>query len=144
MQKIILKTFFLKKILLKKGYKCKSEILLQNSIKLVQKSYFKNHVDLFKSSLVNIMPVVFIKRLKKKQKYITEFPFVLNRVKRLSIAMMFMYSSSKQNSEEKFRVKFAKELIVNAKGHNNDIVDKNLIHEQAFSLKKYANYRWFL
>ena len=125
------------------GNKQTSEKLILKSLKLSQKNCYKNHKELFKSAIINSSPIVTVKQIKRRRKQVTEFPFVLKKHARISLAVKLILNIISQKSETSFSEKFNNEIIFASKKNSASIKNKKDIHENAFLRKKYANYRWF-
>ena len=70
---------FVNKLTLK-GKKFKSLLFLKNSIKHIQKNSNKNHKKLFQFTLINISPLFKLKSIKKPEKNLQTFLFLLVRI----------------------------------------------------------------
>ncbi len=66
-KKVFLKTIFENNIMIN-GLKSKSENILFNSFKLLQKTSLKNYKLINILFLINNMPLLYLKKLKKKKK----------------------------------------------------------------------------
>jgi len=121
--------------LLKNGNKKISENLFLINSKLFQKFYKKNHKHIFKIGTINSLPIINIKKIKRKRKRIKEFPFVSKKNIRISLSIKSILQTSTKN--------FIDEFILSSKNLSKSAIDKKNIHEYAFLKKKYANYRWF-
>ena len=115
------------------GNKWKSEKILLNTLKKLQK-FQKLQINLIlKSVIINNSPYFNIKQVKKKKKQI-EFPFLLNKNLRISYSIKNLV-----NNKKNFYIDLSNSL--NNKGISIDL--KKKIHKDAFLKKKLANYRWF-
>jgi len=121
--------------LLKNGNKKTSENLFLTNIKAIQKYYKKNHKNVFKIGIINSLPIVDIKKIKRKRKRTKEFPFILKKKIRISLSIKWILRVLTKN--------FINEFIIASKNSGNSVTNKKNIHEHAFFRKKYANYRWF-
>jgi ribosomal protein S7 len=125
------------------GNKETSEKLILKSLKLNQKHGYKNHKELFKSAIIHSSPLVNIKQIRRKKKQIKEFPFVLKKHARISLAVKSILNVISQKSEAFFSKKLNNEIIFASKKNSNSVRNKKDLHENAFIKKKFANYRWF-
>lgn len=116
------------------GNKWKSEKILLNTLKKLQK-FQKLQINLIlKSVIINNSPYFNIKQVKKKKKKQIEFPFLLNKNLRISYSIKNLV-----NNKKNFYIDLSNSL--NNKGISIDL--KKKIHKDAFLKKKLANYRWF-
>lgn len=131
-----LKTLFLNHLMVN-GKKWKSESILFNNIKRIQKKQKKKTSGLVKLAVVNSAPFCSMKKIKRQKKKAVEFPFMLNFTSRTS-------SSVKQVIES---IKTSRNLevsLINANNKTGAVIDKNRnLYKTAFSVRKLANYRWF-
>ena len=72
--------------IMKNGKKRVSEKILLKVLKELQKTP-KNSRNVFKLSVLNSSPVIFLKQIKRKRKKIKEFPFILNSKLRVSYGL---------------------------------------------------------
>lgn len=116
------------------GNKWKSEKMLLNIFKKVQKLK-KFQINLvLKFVVINNSPYFNIKQVQKKRKKIIEFPFLLNNDLRI-----FYGIKNIVNNKKKLHIDLLNS--VNNKGVSVDL--KKKIHKDSFIKKKLANYRWF-
>jgi len=137
----------LKKVLLNhlviNGNKQTSEKLFLKSIKFSQKRLKKDHKDIFKSAIVLSSPIVNLKSISKGRKQSKEFPFVLHKRIRTSLAIKLILHTVNKNSKTSFSKDFSNEMSLAAQSISSSIKSKQEIHNNAFLARKYANYRWF-
>ena len=120
--------------LMLRGNKWKSEKMLLNTLKKVQKLK-KFQINLIlKFVVINNSPYFNIKQVQKKRKKIIEFPFLLNNGLRISYGIKNIV-----NNKKKLHIDLLNSL--NNKSVSVDL--KKKIHKDSFIKKKLANYRWF-
>ena len=125
------------------GNKHTSEKLILKNFKYNKKYCLKNHKEVLKSAVINSSPVVSIKQIKRGRKQVKEFPFILQKHIRISLAIKMILNTLDKKTELLFSTKFNNEIISASKNINSSAKKKEEIHESAFLAKKYANYRWF-
>ena len=119
-----------------KGKKSKSELILFNQCKKIQKSSNKNSTDILKLAVINSSPFFNIKKIKRKRKNMIEFPFFLDKKTRIMYALKKLTDGTHKNT-------FYYEILdsANQKGKVSSNTEK--LHKESFLKKKTANYRWF-
>lgn len=125
------------------GKKIKIENFFQHGVKSVQKIYYKNHFLLFKLLILKTLPIVSIMRIKRKKKILKEIPFVISRNARILKSVNALKIIGRKSTLISFNKNPANLLISMCKTQNLDVSGYKEIHEQAFSIKKYSNFRWF-
>jgi ribosomal protein S7 len=127
-----------------KGNKPTSEKVLVKVIKLLQKiDKNKNFESILKTSIINSSPILYVKKIQRKRKRTTEFPFLLNSKLKLSYAIKFLILNSKKRKIEPFYKNFNQEIINSSKKISLTFKQKIEIHKEGFTKRKFANYRWF-
>ena len=125
------------------GNKQTSEKLFLKSIKLSQKRLKKDHRDIFKSAIVLSSPIVGLKSVSKGRKQSKDFPFVLHKRIRISLAIKLILHTVNKTSKASFSSDFSNEMILASQNVSSSTKSKQEIHNNAFLVRKYANYRWF-
>jgi ribosomal protein S7 len=127
-----------------KGNKSTSEKMLARAIKLLQKTEKNKNFELIiKTSIINSAPILYVKKIQRKRKRTTEFPFLLNSKLKLSYAIKFLTLNSKKRKIEPFYRNFNQEIINSSKKISLTFKQKIEIHKDGFAKRKFANYRWF-
>ena len=126
------------------GNKKTCEKFFLKSLKLIQKFSIKNHKNLIKLAIINSTPAIAIKQIKKKRKKnIKEFPFLLSKKIRISLAVKDILTTSKKKESKNLDI-ILKQKIIESSQHKSTTIDKkNALQEYALSKKKYIHYRWF-
>lgn len=122
------------------GKKELSEKILFKTIKQLQKRSTKNHKNLLESLIIKTVPVIKIKQIKRRKKQFIKFPYILKKKSRYIQAIKNIVKISEKKFSKNFCDKLTQELTLNVKNINKD---KKILHEHAFTTKKFANFRWF-
>nr|YP_010131933.1 ribosomal protein S7 [Odontella regia]QQD79312.1 ribosomal protein S7 [Odontella regia] len=125
------------------GKKTKLENFFLKSIKFLQKTYYKNHVMFIKQSVLQTKPILSIIKIKRSNNASKEIPFVVAPNKRVFLSIQKQKNLIKVSSKEGFKKIYPKLIIKLCKIKNLDESLYKQVHKQAFSVKKYANFRWF-
>lgn len=127
--------------IMKNGKKHISEKIILKVLKSLHKTP-KNCQNVFKVSVLNSSPVVFLKQIKRKRKQIKEFPFILKPNLRSSYGLKNLIKVCRQE-KKKFYLNLHKEILNSSKKLGKSFEFKNEVHQNAFLKKKFSNYRWF-
>ena len=128
------------------GKKETTEKHFLKSFKQLQKSLNKNVVNITKIGIINSKPIVSINNIKtkKKKKNIKEYSIVLEFEKRLSLAIKFSLSITKNKDINLPLYNILKqELVYNSQNNSNATKKKENLQKNSLLNKKYAYYRWF-
>lgn len=134
--------------IIKSGNKNTNEKILLKSIKLIQKSTKKNHIELIKQAIINSSSTFKINQqlMKKgKRKAKKDFPtFILNDSLRIIISLKFMKSISlKMNESTGFDKKLANEILATSMNKSKSIDYKNDLQKQILLNKRYLiKFNW--
>ena len=122
-----------------------SEKIWLRSIKFFYKSFVKNHKKVINQVIIKITPLLKVKQLKQKRKrsQLKEFPYIVNKKNRISLALKFFLNKTKTKNEIKTHKKLVTELLAVANNSGLSINKKKSLYEYAFIKKKYFYYRWF-
>lgn len=130
-----------------KGKKSLSEKIFLNNIIQIQKSCFKNYTLIILNSVLNNMPLLYVRLLKKKKrkkKDIKHIPYVLatfDKKKNFSIKLLIHRLKKKK---KKSILKDLKTILLNLSENLNNVnYTKKEIHEFIFFKKSFSHYRWF-
>lgn len=131
--------------LLINGKKIISEKIWLNSLKVFYKSSTKNHKKTVNRALINITPLLKVKQLKQKRKrsQLKEFPFIVNKESRISLALKFFLNKKNNKKETKTPQRFVNDLLTIANKTGISVNKRKDLYEYAFIKKKYFYYRWF-
>jgi len=127
------------------GKKKTAEKLILKSLKLLQKTIPKNVRTVLKYSVTNSSPTIYIKSIERNRRNNLEFPFLLNKNKRLfyGIKSIVFFSNKKLKYSETFFESFNSEILNSSKKVGRSAQKKLDTHKEAFLKKKFSNYRWF-
>lgn len=131
----------------KKGKKTKSEKILNNSIKELQKCSKKQTKELIKLSIIRSSRIFKLKTIKnkknKKQKARIQHIFIHNKNKRFYFAIKLIVSSSNKAGFNNFHNNLKKEIFDTARFENNLIKTNREFEKLAFKQKHlFKYYRW--
>ena len=125
------------------GKKRKIEHFFLQGTKLFQKRFYKNHLLIFRMFLIRTLPIVSIKRIKRKQKILREIPFIMFYKSRIFNSFNVLRKLMLKKSALEFKKNYQYLLIGFCKNSIVEPKSNEEMHEQAFNLRKYSNYRWF-
>ena len=122
-----------------------SEKIWLKSLKLFYKSFAKSHKKAINRALINVTPLLKVKQLKQKKKraQLKEFPYIVNNKSRITLALKFFLTKTRNKKETKMYEKLVTELITVANRSGVSVNKKKSLYEYAFLKKKYFYYRWF-
>lgn len=126
--------------IMKNGKKSICEKKVFKTIKLLQKNYKKNHKEIIKLAIINSMPVIEMRQIKKKkQKNIKEFPYVLKKKNRISLGIKSIVKKTNISLIQKL----FQEFILLPKKKSEIFKTKEIEYKLALTKKKYSFFRWF-
>ena len=118
------------------GNKFTCEKMIQDSIKILQKKNKKNHKEIFKLAIMNLIPTIQLRVVKKrKRKSHKELPYVLRKKNRISLGIKSIINSSNRNLHE--------EILLYADNKNDLLKKKETKLQLAVAKKKFSFFRWF-
>ena len=131
--------------LLRNGKSTISEKIWLKTLKVFYKSFVKNHEKVINRALINITPLLKVKQLKQKRKrsQLKEFPYIISKKSRISLALKFFLNKTKNKSEIKTHQKLFTDLVAIVIKSGVNINKRKSLYEYAFTKKKYFYYRWF-
>mgnify|MGYP001007673878 FL=1 len=120
-----------------------SEKIWLKSLKLFYKSFVKSHKKAINRALINITPLLKVKQLKQKRKrsQLKEFPYIVSDKSRISLALKFFLTKTRNKKETKMYQKLVNELVTVANKSGVSINKRKSLYEYAFLKKKYFYYR---
>ncbi len=132
-------------LLSKNGKTTISEKIWLKSIKLFYRSLFKNPKNVINKAIVTIAPLLKVKQLKQKRKRsrLKEFPFIVNKKNRISLALKLLIDKTGKTVKKKTYKRLINELLTTANSSGNLIKVRQELYAYAFIKKKYFYYRWF-
>ena len=131
------------------GKKCKSEKIVLQSLKALQKKSKKPSTKLLQLALINSTPLFKIststqkKRKKKQQKTRVKPAFISNKETRTSSAINLIVKAASRKKSQPFFQKFLSEILASSQNESNAIELKKDTQKQAL-LNRYffKYYRW--
>ena len=126
---------------MKNGNKHISEKLVLRVLKKLQKTS-KDCQNVFKLSVLNSSPVIYLKQIKRKRKQTKEFPFILTPKLRISYGLKNLISVCRKEKRS-FCKNLTKEILNSSNKSGKSFEVKQQTHQNAFAKKKFSNYRWF-
>jgi ribosomal protein S7 len=145
-KKVFLKTIFENNIMIN-GLKSKSENILFNSFKLLQKTSLKNYKLINILFLINKMPLLYLKKLKKKKKkkIINYIPYVFTTSKiRNNFTLRLVIKKIRKNSvNASFISNLEKTILNGSKLDIETIESKKKLHEFIYLKRTFSHFRWF-
>ena len=92
---------------------------------------------------MNITPLLKVKQLKQKKKrlQVKEFPYIIDKKNRISLALNFFLNKTKNKTEIKMHKKLVTELLAVANNSGITTNKKKYLYEYAYLKKKYFYYR---
>ena len=112
------------------GKKVIAEKILLKSTKYLQKSSTKNSINLFKLSILNLLPILRINQISQKkkrgQKSKRISSFILNESNRISRAIKYsLIMCSKKKSYKNFEMSLKNEILLNSQSKSSVIEFKD-------------------
>ena len=126
--------------IMKDGKKHIAEKVVLKVLKNLQKTS-KNCQSVFKLSVLNSSPILFLKHIKRKRKQTKSFPFILKPELRISYGLKTLISVCRKKNN--FFVNLNQEILDSSNKVGKSFNYKIETHKSAFSKKKFSNYRWF-
>jgi len=132
-------------LLSKNGKTTVSEKIWLKSIKLFYRSFLKNPKNIINKAIVTIAPLLKVKQLKQKRKRsrLKEFPFIVSKKNRTSLALKLLINRTGKNVKMKTYKKLVNELLTTANNSGSLVKARQELYAYAFIKKKYFYYRWF-
>jgi len=131
--------------LLLDGKSATSEKIWLKSIKFFDKSFVRDYKKLINKALTNTTPLLKVKQLKQKKRrsQLKEFPYIVKDTNRISLALKFFLSKTKNKNEIKMYRKLVNELVAAANNSGVSTNKRKSLYEYAYLKKKFFYYRWF-
>ena len=145
-KKVFLKTIFENNIMIH-GLKSKSENILFNSFKLLQKTSLKKYKLINIFFLKKKMPLLYLKKIKKKKKkkIINYIPYVFATSKiRNNFTLRLVIKKIRKNSvNTSFILNLEKTILNGSKLDIDTIESKKKLHEFIYLKRTFSHFRWF-
>ena len=139
-----IKSRFLNKIF-SEGKKQKAEVNLLKCFKNIQKfQRSKCSKEIFKLSIKNSSPFFQVKTIKSKgRKGSIEIPYLLSEDLRIFYGIKNLLMTTNLIRKERFYSRLNSEVTKSSSLKGMSVVNKKKLHENAFSKRKFARFRWF-
>ena len=131
---------FINKIM-ERGKKSLAERVLYQSFDIIKNRTKQDPLTLFKSALDNIKPVIQVKS-RRVGGATYQVPVEVAFERRISLAMKWLATYSRQRTEKSMPEKLAAELIDAANNRGNSVKKREDTHKMAEANKAFAHYRW--
>ena len=123
------------------GRKSTAESIFYGAMDLVEERTGQSGVNVFKTALQNVKPVVEVKS-RRVGGATYQVPVEVRPERRTALAMRWLMSFSRDRSEKSMAEKLAAEVIAASKGEGNAVKKKEDTHRMAEANKAFAHYRW--
>jgi small subunit ribosomal protein S7 len=124
-----------------RGKKSTAERIVYGAFELIEAKIKRNPLDVFEQAIKNATPVIEVKP-RRVGGATYQVPVEVNTSRRLSLAMRWLISSSRNRSGKSMAEKLAAELMDAAQGTGTTIKKKDDTHKMAEANKAFAHYRW--
>jgi len=131
---------FINKIM-ERGKKSLAERILYKAFDIVESRTKQDPLNLFRTALENVKPILQVKS-RRVGGATYQVPVEVAPERRISLAMKWLVTYSKERSEKSMPEKLAAELIDAANNRGNSIKKKEDTHKMAEANKAFAHYRW--
>ena len=128
-------------IMMLAGKKSIAEAILYGALDLVAQRANDEAVKVLKKSLDNIKPMLEVKS-RRVGGSTYQVPIEVRPDRRVSLAMRWLITYSRNRNEKSMAEKLASEVIAASKGEGNAIKKKEDTHRMAEANKAFAHYRW--
>jgi len=120
-----------------------SEKIWLKSIKIFYKSLTKNPKKLINRAIINITPLLNVKKVNKqtKRSQPKEFPYVVDNKNRNSLGLKFFLNKTKNKNEMKIYKKLVIDVLAVANKSGVSTNKRKSLYEYAYLKKKYFYYR---
>jgi len=131
---------FINKIMLK-GKKSLAERIFYGALEIVGEKTKKNPLEVFEQAMDNVIPLLEV-RARRVGGATYQVPSEIRADRKLSLAMRWIVSYSRQRSGRTMMGKLADELMDAAKGVGASVKKKEDTYKMAEANKAFAHYRW--
>lgn len=133
-------TRFISKLILD-GKRGIAEKILYDSFEIIREKTGKDPLELFHQALKNVMPVLEV-RPRRVGGATYQVPMEVRSERRVSLAMRWIVSTTRQRPERTMKEKLAAELMDAANNTGLSIKKREDTHKMAEANKAFAHYRW--
>ncbi len=128
-------------ILMLKGKKSTAEQILYGAFNIVEERYKEDPLEVFKKALDSVKPRVEVKS-RRVGGATYQVPVEVRHDRRMTLAMRWLVSYSRQRGEKSMMERLAAELIEASQGRGNAVKKREDTHKMAEANKAFAHYRW--
>ena len=128
-------------VLMLQGKKSTAERIFYGAMDLVEARASQPGVNVFKTALNNLKPVVEVKS-RRVGGATYQVPVEVRPDRRTALAMRWLISFSRDRGEKSMAEKLAAEVLAASRGEGNAIKKKEDTHRMAEANKAFAHYRW--
>jgi len=123
------------------GEKSIAEGIVYGAFSLIQKNSNEDPLEVFRKALDNVKPKVEVKS-RRVGGATYQVPVEVRPERRVSLAMRWLVSYSRNRGEKSMQERLAAELTEAAQGRGNAVKKKEDTHKMADANKAFAHYRW--
>lgn len=131
---------FINKLMLR-GKKSTAERIFYGALDIITERTKKNPLETFEQALGNVMPVLEV-RARRVGGATYQVPSEVRADRKISLAMRWIISYSRQRPGKTMTQKLADELLDAAKGVGASVKKKEDTYKMAEANKAFAHYRW--
>jgi len=128
-------------VLMLQGKKSTAERIFYGAMDLVEARAAQPGVNVFKTALNNLKPVVEVKS-RRVGGATYQVPVEVRPDRRTALAMRWLISYSRDRGEKSMSEKLAAEVLAASRGEGNAVKKKEDTHRMAEANKAFAHYRW--
>ena len=123
------------------GRKSTAESIFYGAMDLVEERTGQSGVNVFKTALQNVKPVVEVKS-RRVGGATYQVPVEVRPERRTALAMRWLISYSRDRNEKSMAEKLAGEIMDAASNRGNAVKKREDTHKMAEANKAFAHYRW--
>jgi small subunit ribosomal protein S7 len=127
--------------IMKDGKKSLAEIIFYKAMDLVNKKTKKEPLDIFKSAIENVKPMVEVKS-RRVGGATYQVPVDVRGERGISLSIRWILNASRERSGKTLQEKLSAELIDAANKTGNAVKKREDTHKMAEANKAFAHYRW--
>ena len=131
---------FINKIMWK-GEKSKAESIVYKSFSIIEKRAKSDPLEVFRTALENVKPVIETKS-RRVGGSTYQVPVEVKPDRRISLAMRWIISYSRERKENSMDERVAAELLDAANNRGASVKKREDTHKMAEANKAFAHYRW--
>jgi len=124
-----------------RGKKSSAETIVYRAFDIIEARAKQEPLSVFKSSLENIKPVIEVKS-RRVGGATYQVPVEVRSERRISLALRWLVSFSRQRPEKTMAERLAGELLDAANNRGSAVKKREDTHKMAEANKAFAHYRW--